>query len=137
METTVVLLKPDCIEKNLVGEIIRKFEGLGLRIQGCKMLAASDALLKEHYSHLADKSFFPDIVNFMQSTPLIALALKGHDCVESVRNLLGPTDPNVAPQGSIRGDYGTDKMKNIAHASDSLESAKAELKRFFKDSELF
>lgn len=137
METTVVLLKPDCIEKNLVGEIIRKFEGLGLRIRGCKMLDASNALLQEHYSHLADKPFFPDIVNFMQSAPLIAIALKGHDCIESVRNLLGPTDPANAPQGSIRGDYGTDKMKNIAHASDSPESAAAELKRFFRDSELF
>lgn len=137
METTVVLLKPDCIEKNLVGEIIQKFEGLGLRIRGCKMLDASNALLQEHYSHLADKPFFPDIVNFMQSAPLIAIALKGRDCIESVRNLLGPTDPANAPQGSIRGDYGTDKMKNVAHASDSPESAAAELKRFFRDSELF
>lgn len=137
METTVILLKPDCIEKNLVGEIIRRFEGLGLRIRGCKMLVASDTLLKEHYSHLAGKPFFPNIVNFMQSTPLIALALKGHNCIESVRHLLGPTDPAAAPQGSIRGDYGTDKMKNIAHASDSPQSATAELRRFFKDSELF
>ncbi len=137
METTVVLLKPDCVEKKLVGEGIRRFEALGLRIRGCKMLAPSDALLKEHYAHLADKPFFSEILAFMQSTPIIALALEGANCIETVRAHLGPTDSTAAPKGSIRGDYGTDKMKNIAHASDSPEAAAAELRRFFKASELF
>ena len=131
METTVVLLKPDCIEKSLAGEVIKRFEGLGLRIRGCKLLSASDELLKDHYSHLADKPFFPEIVSFMQSTPILALALEGPDCIAAVRDHLGPTDSTVAPKGSIRGDYGTDKMRNIAHASDSPESASAELNRFF------
>jgi len=137
METTVVLLKPDCIEKNLAGEVIKRFESLGLRIRGCKMMTASDDLLKEHYSHLADKPFFPEIVEFMQSTPIIALALEGENSVLTVRDNLGPTDSTAAPKGSIRGDFGTDKMRNIAHASDATESAAVELKRFFSDSELF
>ncbi len=137
METTVVLLKPDCIEKNLSGEVIKRFEALGLRIRGCKMLSATDALLKEHYSHLADKPFFPEIVSFMQSTPIIALALEGANSIVTVRDNLGPTDSAVAPKGTIRGDFGTDKMRNIAHASDSPEAATAEVARFFQDSELF
>ncbi|MCS1408609.1 MAG: Nucleoside diphosphate kinase [Verrucomicrobia subdivision 3 bacterium] len=137
METTVVLLKPDCIEKNLVGEVIKRFEDLGLRIRGCKMFNASEALLKEHYSHLVDKPFFLEIIAFMQSSPIVALAIEGANSIASVRNHLGPTDSTMAPQGSIRGDYGTDKMRNIAHASDSSESAAAEIRRFFVNSELF
>lgn len=137
METTVVLLKPDCVEKNLTGEIIKRFEGLGLRIRGCKMLHASDDLLKEHYAHLADKPFFPEIVEFMQSTPIIALALEGDNSVSKVRDHLGPTDSAAAPKGTIRGDFGTDKMRNIAHASDSNDSAADERDRFFKAEELF
>ena len=137
METTVVLLKPDCIEKNLSGEVIKRFEALGLRIRGCKMLSATDDLLKEHYSHLADKPFFPEIVSFMQSTPIIALALEGDNSIVTVRDNLGPTDSAAAPKGTIRGDFGTDKMRNIAHASDSPEAATDEVARFFLSSELF
>jgi nucleoside-diphosphate kinase len=137
MQKTVILLKPDCIEKNLAGEVVRRFEQAGLRIRGCKMMRLSDAILKEHYSHLADKPFFPEIVGFMQSTPVIALALEGPNAVARVRDLLGPTDSKAAPQGTIRGDLGTDKMRNIAHASDSPETAAAELKRFFASADLF
>ncbi len=137
METTVILLKPDCIEKNLAGEVIKRFEGLGLRIRGCKMITATDELLKDHYAHLADKPFFPEIVAFMQSTPIIALALEGDNSIATVRDNLGPTDSTAAPKGTIRGDFGTDKMRNIAHASDSPESAADEIARFFSDSELF
>ena len=137
METTVVLLKPDCIEKNLAGEVIKRFEALGLRIRGCKLLSATDELLTDHYSHLADKPFFPEIVEFMQSTPILALALEGDNSIAVVRDNLGPTDSTVAAKGTIRGDFGTDKMRNIAHASDSPYSAKAEIARFFSASELF
>ena len=137
METTVVLLKPDCIEKNLAGEVIKRFEALGLRIRGCKLLSATDELLTDHYSHLADKPFFPEIVEFMQSTPILALALEGDNSIAVVRDNLGPTDSTVAAKGTIRGDFGTDKMRNIAHASDSPESASAEIARFFASSELF
>lgn len=137
METTVVLLKPDCIEKNLAGEVIKRFEALGLRIRGCKLLSATDELLTDHYSHLADKPFFPEIVEFMQSTPILALALEGDNSIAVVRDNLGPTDSTVAAKGTIRGDFGTDKMRNIAHASDSPDSAKDEIARFFSATELF
>ncbi|MEW6307310.1 MAG: nucleoside-diphosphate kinase [Verrucomicrobiota bacterium] len=136
MQTTVILLKPDCYEKKLVGEIVRRFESAGLRIRACKMLRLSTDLLKDHYSHLADKPFFPEIVKFMQSSPVIAMALEGKDSVAKVRDMLGPTDSKAAPKGTIRGDLGEDKMRNLVHASDSAETAKAELKRFFQPDEL-
>ena len=136
METTVVLLKPDCLAKGLVGEVVCRLESLRLRIRGCKMIRADEDLLRDHYSHLADRPFFPEILEFMQSSPLIALALEGPGCVESVRRALGPTDSALAPKDTIRGLYGTDKMKNIAHASDSVETARTELDRFFRSSEI-
>ncbi len=137
MQKTVILLKPDCIEKNLAGEVISRFEKAGLRIRACRMIRLSDALLKEHYSHLADKPFFPEIVGFMQSTPVIAMALAGENAISRVRDLLGPTDSKAAAKGTIRGDLGTDKMRNIAHASDSPEAATAELSRFFNGADVF
>jgi len=137
MRKTVILLKPDCIEKNLAGEVISRFEKAGLKIKAARMIRLSDAILKDHYAHLADKPFFPEIVGFMQSTPVIAMALEGENAVSRVRDLLGPTDSKAAPKGTIRGDLGTDKMRNIAHASDSPEAAAAELKRFFDSAEIF
>lgn len=137
MQETVILLKPDCIEKRLAGEVIGRFERAGLKIKACRMMRLSHDLLRVHYAHLADKPFFPEIVTFMQSSPVIALALQGNNAVNQVRALLGPTDSKVAPKGSIRGDLGTDKMRNIAHASDSAEAAAAELNRFFGPTEVF
>lgn len=137
MQKTVILLKPDCVQKSLVGEVIGRFEKAGLKIRACKMMRLTNELLKEHYSHLADKPFFPEIVTFMRSSPVIAMALEGENAIGRVRDLLGPTDSQAAPKGSIRGDLGTDKMRNIAHASDSDETAAAELKRFFAASDIF
>lgn len=137
MQTTIVLLKPDCIQKNLAGEVIHRLQKCDLRLRGCKMFLASESLLKTHYAHLSDKIFFPEIVRFMQSSPLIALAFEGENAIENVRKMLGPTDSTLAPKGSIRGDLGTDKMRNIAHASDSLQSAHDEIQRFFSNAELF
>jgi nucleoside-diphosphate kinase len=137
MQKTVILLKPDCIEKSLAGEVISRFEKAGLKIKAVRMIRLSDAMLKDHYAHLADKPFFPEIVGFMQSTPVVAMALEGDNAVSRVRDLLGPTDSKAAPKGTIRGDLGTDKMRNIAHASDSPEAAGAELKRFFNGADIF
>lgn len=136
MQKTVILLKPDCMQKNLAGEVIGRFEKAGLKIRGCKLMKLTDALLKEHYAHLADKPFFPEIAAFMQSSPVIAMALEGDNAILRVRDLLGPTDSQAAAKGTIRGDLGTDKMRNIAHASDSEEAAAAELKRFFSAAEI-
>jgi nucleoside-diphosphate kinase len=136
-ETTLILLKPDCVAKGLNGEVLKRFEAEGFRVRGCKMMQLTDELLKEHYSHIADKPFFPDVATFMKSAPVIAVALSGENIIAHVRDLLGPTDSKAAPKGTIRGDFGDDKMTNVVHASDSPEAAAVELKRFFKDGEIF
>ena len=135
-ETTLILLKPDCVTKKLCGEVLGRFEREGFAIRGLKVLALTDDLLKEHYSHIADRPFFPEIVAFMKSSPVIALALSGENVIARVRDLLGPTDSRKAEKGTIRGDLGEDQMVNVCHASDGAESAAAELKRFFKDGEV-
>lgn len=137
MERTLIILKPDCIQKNLVGAVLDRFNKEGFRMIACKMMSLSEALLKEHYCHLADKPFFPEITNFMQSSPVLVLILEGKNAIDRVRNLLGPTDSTQAPKDTIRGDMGQTKMLNIAHASDSKEAAAIEIKRFFSVKEIF
>jgi len=137
METTLILLKPDCLTKGHCGDVIQRFEQAGFRIRGCKMLRLDQKVLMEHYAHIAQKPFFPEVEAFMQSSPVIALALQAGGVVEKVRALLGPTDSSKAAQGTIRGDFGVDVMVNVVHASDSLDAAKVELARFFLPGELF
>ena len=136
-ETTLILFKTDCVQKKLVGEVLQRFEKEGFTVRGIKMMELSSDLLTEHYAHVADKPFFPEIVAFMQASPVIALALEGDDVVARVRDLLGPTDSTKAAAGTIRGDFGVDMMTNVCHASDSVENAGVELKRFFADGEIF
>lgn len=140
-EITLILFKPDAVSKNIAGQVLSRFQAEGFLIRGIKMMRLSDEILAEHYSHIADKPFFPAVRGFMQETPVIALALEGADVIARVRDLLGPTDSMVAPAGTIRGDFGFKdadaKMRNVCHASDSVEAAQAELKRFFKDDEIF
>ena len=136
-ETSLILFKPDAIEKNLTGQVLARFEAAGCRIRGIKMMQLDDAILREHYAHVADKPFFPEIVAFMSRTPVIALALEGEDAISRVRDLLGPTNSKAAPAGTIRGDLGEDMMVNVCHASDSPEAAAAELRRFFGEGEIF
>jgi len=137
METTLVLLKPDCVTKRFCGNVIARFESAGFRIRGCKMMRLDSTVLREHYSHIADKPFFPDVEAFMSSSPVLALALEGDGIIDKVRELTGPTDSTKAAPGTIRGDLGVDMMVNVVHASDSVESATAELVRFFQPDELF
>jgi len=141
LETTLILFKPDAVEKKIVGTVLARYEAAGFRVRGIKMLALTDEVLAEHYSHIADKPFFPGVRDFMQESPVIALALEGEDVITKVRDLLGPTDSTQAAAGTIRGDFGFKdsdaKMRNVCHASDSVEAAQAELKRFFKEGELF
>lgn len=136
-ETSLLLFKPDAVNKHLVGLVLARFEASGLKIRGVKMLQFNNALLNEHYAHIASKPFFPEVQKFMQQTPVIALALEGDNAVSHVRDLLGPTDSKQAAKGTIRGDLGVDVMVNVCHASDSAETAAAELKRFFRPEELF
>ncbi|NBV35643.1 MAG: nucleoside-diphosphate kinase [Proteobacteria bacterium] len=137
LETTLVLFKPDAVSKQLVGQVLERFQSAGLKIRGLKMLQFGDALLREHYAHIAEKPFFPEVQNFMQQTPVVALALEGEKAIAHVRDLLGPTDSKKADKGTIRGDLGVDVMVNVCHASDSTDAAAAELKRFFGEGELF
>jgi nucleoside-diphosphate kinase len=137
MQKTFVIFKPDCMEKRLVGTVLSRFEAAGFNVVGCKMAKLTPALLREHYAHVADKPFYPEIEQFMSSRPVIMVALQGNDVVQKVRDLLGPTDSRKAAKGTIRGDFGTEMMKNVVHASDSDENAKAELARFFKADELY
>ena len=130
-ETTLILVKPDAVAEGLTGQVLARLEKEGMKIIHCRMLRLTGPLLKEHYSHIAHLPFFPEIEKFMSSGPVIAVALQGPKAIERVRELLGPTDSTKAPKGTIRGDWGKDKMRNVLHASDSAETAKAELKRFF------
>ncbi len=137
MQKTFVIYKPDAMEKRIVGAVISRFEAAGFDVIGCKMARLSPDLLREHYAHVASKPFYPEIEAFMRSRPVIMMALQGPDVVQRVRDLLGPTDSRKAPKGTIRGDFGTDMMRNVVHASDSVENGLAELARFFKADELF
>lgn len=137
MEKTLVLLKPSCVQRQLIGEVLHRFERRGLRIAGLKMMQLDDDILREHYAHLADKPFFPTLAASMQASPVVALALEGIDAVQVVRTMTGATNGRAAAPGTIRGDYSMSNQQNIVHASDSVENAQIELRRFFRDEEIF
>ena len=137
MEKTLLLIKPDAIERGLIGKIISRFEDKGLKITGMKMLKLDLAMLEEHYSHLKDKPYFPRITEFMMSAPIIAVCIEGIDSVKIVRSMCGVTNAREASPGTIRGDMSMSIRSNLVHASDSIESAEIEMKRFFRDAEIF
>ncbi len=133
MEETLIILKPDCMEKRIAGEVISRLENAGFTINAAKILSLDSEILREHYSHVADKPFFPEIEAFMSSRPVMPMMIGGADVILKVRELLGPTNSAEAPKGTIRGDLGTDMMRNVVHASDSPAAAVAEKKRFFPE----
>jgi len=135
-EKTLVLVKPDAIQRGLVGEIVTRFEKKGLKLIGIKMMGLDDDLLKEHYSHLADKPFFPSLANFMKKSPVVAMCWEGLEVIQAVRLLCGITKAREAEAGSIRGDLAMSVSCNVVHASDSVENAKEEVERFFKEKEI-
>jgi nucleoside-diphosphate kinase len=137
MQKTLIIFKPDCMEQRHVGNVLDRFEKAGFSIAACKMTRLTPAVLREHYAHVADKPFYPEIEKFMSSRPVIVMALAGENVVQRVRDLLGPTDSRKAAKGTIRGDFGTEMMKNVVHASDSDANAKTELNRFFRADEIF
>jgi nucleoside-diphosphate kinase len=136
-ERSLIILKPDCVQRGLLGQIIERFERKGLKIIGLKMDNLGDVLIEEHYGHLKDKPFFAGIKRFMSSSPVVLMVVAGFKAVEAVRIIVGPTKSYIAPAGTIRGDFSMSTQTNIVHASDSAETARAEVKRFFKDDELF
>jgi nucleoside-diphosphate kinase len=136
-QRSLIIVKPDALQRNLLGEIIHRFERKGLKIVGLKMVRIDDAKIVEHYSHHADKPFFAGLKQFMQSSPVVMMVLQGYEAIDAIRLIVGPTKGRAADAGSIRGDFAMSVQYNIIHASDSDESAKAEIGRFFTDAELF
>ncbi len=137
MEKTLVLLKPCTLQRGLIGEVVSRFEKKGLRIAGMKMMQLDERILNEHYAHLSQKPFFQIVKDSMKAAPVIALCLEGINAVEVVRTITGATNGRKAAPGTIRGDFSMSGQENIVHASDSLETAEVELKRFFKPEEIF
>lgn len=132
-----MLLKPDTVERGIIGQVIARLEQKGLKINGLKMMQLDDAIINEHYDFLMDKPFFPNIKAYMTRTPVVAIAASGANAISTVRTLTGATNPQEALPGSIRGDFGLTIDGNIIHASDSPETAEIELKRFFGGKDVF
>ncbi len=137
MDRTLILLKPDAVTGKFCGKVMQRFEDAGFCIRGCKMLRLTPTILREHYAHVADKPFYPEIEKFMSSAPVIAMVVEGKNAIETIRDMLGVTDSRKAAPGTIRAELGKDVMINVAHASDSAETAKKEVERFFRKEELF
>lgn len=136
-EKTLIILKPSCVQRMLIGEVISRFERKGLRLAGTKMIMLNDQILNEHYAHLINEPFFERVKNSMKACPVVVQCWAGKDAAKVVRSLLGITNGREAQAGTVRGDFAMSAQENIVHASDSAESAKIELKRFFKENELF
>jgi nucleoside-diphosphate kinase len=138
MERVLILVKPDGVQRGLIGEITSRFERKGLKLIGLKMTNVDDVTLDAHYAHLASKPFFKEIKDYMKSSPIVAMAWEGGEgAVAAVRILVGPTKGQEAPAGTIRGDFGLSGSNNIVHASDSVENGEVEVSRFFDQGELF
>ena len=137
MERTLVLMKPDGIQRGLIGEVVKRFERKGLKLVGIKMMTLDEAILREHYAHIASQPFYPGVEKFMKSTPVIAMCWEGVEAIETVRLLAGITKARKANPGTVRGDFAMSVACNVIHASDSYDTAAKEVKRFFKPDEIF
>ena len=136
-EKSLIIIKPDAVQRNLIGQIVSRFENKGLKIIGLKMMNLEDALIEEHNAHIKDKPFFPGIRDFMKATPVVVMGLEGINAISSIRLLVGPTKAWEGAAGTLRGDFSLSTQSNIVHASDSVEAGEVEIKRFFKDGEIF
>jgi nucleoside-diphosphate kinase len=136
-EKSLIIIKPDAIQRNLAGEIVVRLEKKGLKIIGLKMMTLEDAKIEEHYAHIKDKPFFPGIRDFMKATPVIVMAVEGVNAVSAIRLLVGPTKAWEANAGTIRGDFSLSTQSNLVHASDTVEAGIKEIARFFKEDEIF
>ena len=131
VEETFIMLKPDAVRARKIGEIVARIERCGLTIERMEMTQLDEEIVKAHYAHLADKPFFPSIVEFMTSGPVVKMVVSGLDAIKKMRTLMGATNPLEAAPGTIRGDYALDVNSNVIHGSDSPENAAIEIKRFF------
>lgn len=137
MEQTLIILKPDALQRGLIGEITSRLERKGLKLIGLKMMSLDSAILKAHYAHIADKPFYGGIEKFMKSSPVVVMAWEGFECVNSIRIIVGSTNPREADAGTVRGDLSIGQGRNLIHASDSKQSGEEEIKRFFANEEIF
>jgi len=137
MERSLVLIKPDAMERGLTGTIITRLEKQGLKLVAIKMLHLDKALARQHYAIHKDKPFFHSLVDYISSAPIIAIVFEGAGAVEAIRKIMGATDPAKAEAGTIRGDFGLDIERNTIHGSDSVETAEEEIKLFFAEDEIF
>ena len=137
MEQTLVILKPSCVERCLIGEVISRIQRRGIIITGMKMMQLDEKILREHYAHLVERPFLPELCASMMASPVVCLVLKGVDVVEVFRAMTGATNGRKAAPGTLRGDFCMSGQANIIHASDSPENAKIEIARFFKPEEVF
>ncbi len=131
IEKTYIMLKPDCIKRRLMGAVISRIENKGYRIVEAKMMTLDEPKIREHYAHLVDRDFFPEIVEYMTSGPVLGMIVEGENVIGGMRLLIGPTKAETAPAGTIRGDFAVSTTANLIHASDCAESAEIEIKRFF------
>jgi len=136
VQRTLVLCKPDAVQRGLVGRIISRFEDKGFKVAGLKMMQIDEALARRHYQEHVEKPFFSELLSFITSSPIVAMAIEGENAVEVVRVLMGVTNPQMAMPGTIRGDFGLNLTRNIVHGSDSAASAEQELALFFSRDEL-
>ncbi|QNN24161.1 nucleoside-diphosphate kinase [Planctomycetales bacterium ZRK34] len=136
MQTTLIIFKPDAVQRGLMGQLLARFEAKGLQVVGGKFMQVPEAVAKQHYAEHDGKPFFPNLINFITSTPVMVLAIRGREAVTVCRKLIGSTDGAAADPGTIRGDFGNSKAMNLVHGSDSPESAERELKIWFGDGEL-
>lgn len=132
IEKTYIMLKPDCIKRGLMGKVISRIEKKGYKIVDAKMMRLDETVLREHYAHIVDKPFFPEIVEYMTSGPVLAMIVEGESAVKGMRILMGATKFEEAAAGTIRGDFAFCTTENLIHGSDSAENAKIEINRFFK-----
>ena len=137
MERTLIIAKPDAVQRGLIGEIIKRLEAKGLKLIGMKMSSLDEAILRTHYEEHVEKGFYAGLEEFMKSSPVVLMAWEGFECIDSVRTIVGATNPRQAAPGSIRGDLAIGVGRNLIHASDSKESGEREVGIFFEDTELF
>lgn len=137
MERTLIIAKPDAVQRGLVGEIISRLERKGLKLIGMKMASLDEAMLRTHYAEHVEKPFYAGLEEFMKSSPVVLMAWEGFECIDSVRTIVGATNPRGADPGSIRGDLAIGTGRNLIHASDSKQSGEKEVANFFNDDELF
>ncbi|MGL4425416.1 MAG: nucleoside-diphosphate kinase [Cetobacterium sp.] len=132
MEKTLLIIKPDAVERKLIGEIIQRVERKGLEIKALRMERVSFEKAEKHYQIHKDKEFYNNLIEFITSGPVVLIVIEGKDCVKIVRNMAGSTSPLESIPGTIRGDFSVDMLKNIIHTSDSVEASEIEIKNFFK-----